>query len=203
MTNKNIQTKPSYNVAIFASGAGSNALKIIEFFSENEYITVSLIVCNKINAGVLDIASTYNIESIIVDKNHFNSDELISRLHSYNIDLIVLAGFLWKIPETLISNYKDRIINIHPALLPKFGGKGMYGNNVHEAIVRGNEIKSGISIHLVDEHYDHGRVLFQAVYFFPEHLTAASLASQIHILEHRHYPVIINSYIQNCFPLNK
>ncbi len=180
-------------IAIFASGAGSNAEKIIEYlFLKETVAVVKLIVCNKPDAGVLNIAKKYAIETLLIEKElFFNSDIYISVLKNSHIDFIVLAGFLWKIPVSLIKAYPDKIINIHPALLPKYGGKGMYGNKVHEAVINAGEQESGITIHYVDEFYDHGKIILQTTCTIDAGDTAASLADKIHILEHQNYPLAI------------
>ena len=148
-------------IAIFASGAGSNAQKIIDHFRDHTTIKIGLIVCNKEGAGVLSIATKEAIPSLLIDKERFfRGDAFVADLQQYAVDFIVLAGFLWKIPVKLIQAYPNKIINIHPALLPKYGGKGMYGNFVHEAVIASNDIESGITIHYVDELYDHGGVIF-------------------------------------------
>lgn len=184
-------------MAVFASGAGSNAQKIIDHFSgTTRNASVALIVSNKPGAGVLEIAAKENIPSLIIEKEKFfRGDAYVPELTSYKIDLIVLAGFLWKIPQALIDAYPRRIINIHPALLPKYGGKGMYGNFVHEAVVNACELESGITIHYVDEHYDHGDIIFQAKCSVTENDDAQSLSKKIHDLEHKHYPEVIEKVL--------
>lgn len=180
------------SIAIFASGTGSNTQKIIDFFRNSKTVNIALIVCNKPGAGVLNIAKNENIPSLLIEKDRFfNGDAYIDELNRYNISLIVLAGFLWKIPPSLITAFRGRIINIHPALLPSFGGKGMYGNKVHEAVIAAGKKESGISIHYVDEIYDHGTTIFQATCPVLETDTADSLAQRIHLLEHEHYPKVI------------
>jgi formyltetrahydrofolate-dependent phosphoribosylglycinamide formyltransferase len=180
------------NIAIFASGTGSNALQIISRFSQSDTTKVALIVCNKPGAGVLQIAATNNIPSLKIEKERFfNADAYLPELQKHNIDFIVLAGFLWKIPGLLIKAYPKKIINIHPALLPKYGGKGMYGHFVHEAVIANKEKQSGITIHYVDELYDHGAVIFQATCAVDENETPESLAQKIHMLEHKHYALVI------------
>ncbi|MBC7936533.1 MAG: phosphoribosylglycinamide formyltransferase [Rhizobacter sp.] len=184
-------------VAIFASGAGSNAKKIIDHFSANPRIKISLIVCNKPGAGVLTIAREKGIASLLIEKTLFeNSDVYINELRSRNIDWIVLAGFLWKVPATMIKEWPGRIINIHPALLPGYGGKGMYGQRVHEAVIAAAEKESGISIHYVDELYDNGKVIFQANCPVSPEDTTDSLAQKIHSLEHEHFARIIEQEIK-------
>lgn len=186
-------------MAVFASGTGTNAQKIIDHFSDKtRNAAVALIVCNKPGAGVLEIAAKENIPSLIIEKEKFfRGDAYLGELRSFGVDLIVLAGFLWKIPQTLIDAYPRRIINIHPALLPKYGGKGMYGNFVHEAVVNACEVESGISIHFVDEHYDHGDVIFQATCEVSKNDDAESLSKKIHALEHRYYPEIIEKVLND------
>ena len=185
-----------YKVAIFASGKGSNAEKIIEHFENHDQITISLIVCNRLGAGVFDVAKKHGIKSLLLEKNAFNDDQkFVQFLINEGITHIVLAGFLWKIPEYLIQAYPEKIINIHPALLPNFGGKGMYGNKVHEAVIASGEKESGITIHLVDEHYDHGKTIFQATVQVLDQETPESLAYKIHQLEHKHFPSIVERWI--------
>ncbi len=189
-------------VAVFASGAGSNAEKIIEQAGLAEKngaggYTVNLVVCNKPGAGVLGIAEKYGIETLIIEKERFfNGDGYTTELRNRGIQFIVLAGFLWKIPNTLIKAYPNKIINIHPALLPKYGGKGMYGSKVHEAIIAAGDRESGITIHYVDELYDHGNIIFQGRCAVDEMDTAETLAQKIHLLEHRHYPQVIEDLLK-------
>jgi phosphoribosylglycinamide formyltransferase-1 len=182
-------------IAIFASGAGSNAKKIIEHFSSSTKINIALIVCNKPTAGVCSIAKENNIPLLLIEKKKFQEDGYVAELNSHKIDWIVLAGFLWKVPAVLINAYPGRMINIHPALLPNYGGKGMYGNNVHEAVIAAGETKSGITIHLVDEHYDHGKILFQATCEISKGDTATTLAAKIHQLEHQHFSAQIEKLL--------
>jgi len=180
-------------IAIFASGTGSNAQKIIDFFRNSKTVKIALIVCNKPGAGVLNIAKNENIPSLLIEKDRFfYGDAYIDELHRHHISFIVLAGFLWKVPPNLIMAFKGKIINIHPALLPSYGGKGMYGNRVHEAVIAAKEKESGISIHYVDEIYDHGATIFQATCPVLENDTPDSLAQRIHQLEHEHYPKVID-----------
>jgi phosphoribosylglycinamide formyltransferase 1 len=185
-------------MAVFASGTGSNAQRIIDHFSEpTKNASVALIVCNKPGAGALQIALAENIPSLIIEKERFfKGDTYLPELEKYDIDFIVLAGFLWKIPQALIDAYPRRIINIHPALLPKYGGKGMYGNFVHEAVINSKETESGITIHYVDEHYDNGDIIFQAKCNVEEKDDVQSLGKKIHILEHQHYPLIIEQLLK-------
>jgi len=176
------------NIAIFASGAGSNAKKIIEYFDGHKKIKIALIVSNKSGAGVLKIAESANIPVLVIEKEKFfRGNAYIDELAAAGIDFIVLAGFLWKIPEALIKVYPQKMVNIHPALLPKYGGKGMYGHFVHEAVIAAGEKESGITIHFVDEAYDHGNTIFQATCPVLMDDTADSLAARIHALEHAHF----------------
>ncbi len=189
--------KPVTNVAIFASGAGSNAEQIIKHFAFSSRVKIALIVCNRPLAGVLTIAKKAVIPSLLIEKERFfNADNYLPELQKYNINLIVLAGFLWKIPAPIINAYPKKIINIHPALLPKYGGGGMYGSRVHEAVITAKEKESGITIHYVDELYDHGEIIFQASCAVDAQDTAATLAQKIHVLEHLHYPKVIGALIQ-------
>ncbi len=174
-------------MAIFASGTGSNAQKIIDHFRKNDYGKVQLIVCNNASAGVLQIASSENIKALLIERNKFMSTGYVSEFKSDGIEFIVLAGFLWKVPEILIASFPGKIINIHPALLPAHGGKGMYGSAVHNAVINAKEKQSGITIHYVDEKYDHGKIIFQKKCDISEDDTAESLAKKIHLLEHKYY----------------
>jgi phosphoribosylglycinamide formyltransferase-1 len=184
------------SIAIFASGAGSNARKIIEHFSHHPKVRVDLIVCNKPNAGVLNIADEHGIPTLILDKEQFfRGNAYVDEFKVDDIGFFVLAGFLWKVPDALIHAYPGKIVNIHPALLPKYGGKGMYGNFVHEAVIANKEKESGISIHLVDEVYDHGKIIFQAKCEVKEDDTPESLAARIHELEHKHYAKVIEQLV--------
>ena len=184
-------------IAIFASGAGSNAQKIINYFNTNNTAKIELVVCNKEGAGVLDIAKKYTIDTLLIEKDKFfNTDIYIRELQKRGIRLIVLAGFLWKVPSLLINAYPNRIVNIHPALLPKYGGKGMYGNRVHEAVIAAGDKESGITIHYVDELYDHGNIIFQATCKIDEKDTWGSLAQKIHLLEHQYYPTVIDKILK-------
>jgi folate-dependent phosphoribosylglycinamide formyltransferase PurN len=206
------QGKKIIKLAVFASGKGSNAKKLIEYFNQpvpssflNSHpeiakvviekpvqIKVVLIVSNKADAGVLEVADLYNIPTLMIEKEvFFQGHNYIPQLKNYNIDYLILAGFLWKIPAALIHAYPRCIINIHPALLPMYGGKGMYGARVHQAVIEGGEIKSGITIHYVDEYYDHGAIIFQAKCTVQRDETVETLSKKIHRLEHEHYGRVI------------
>lgn len=184
-------------IAIFASGAGSNATKIIEHFAVlnkngDAAVSVALIVCNKPDAGVLKVAAANQIPSLVIDKEKFfRGNAYIDELNAAKIDFIVLAGFLWKIPTTLIKAFHRKMINIHPALLPRYGGKGMYGQFVHEAVITHKDKESGITIHYVDEVYDHGQIILQVTCLVAEDDTAATLANKVQALEHRHFPAAV------------
>ena len=183
-------------IAIFASGAGSNAARIIDHFRHSPSIKISLVVSNKPGAGVLAIAEKEQIASIILEKEQFlRGNAYVDELKEKHIDFIVLAGFLWKVPSALIKAYKDSIINIHPALLPKYGGKGMYGRLVHEAVVLAKETETGITIHYVDELYDHGQIIFQATCPVDATDTPETVAHKVHQLEYQHFPEIIESVV--------
>jgi folate-dependent phosphoribosylglycinamide formyltransferase PurN len=190
------------HVAIFASGAGSNAKKIIEYFeNKSTPVKISLIVCNVPGAGVLDIAKSKGIPTLMINKAEFTSTGYVESLHNADIHFIVLAGFLWKVPEVLVNAYQPGvgdakgIINIHPALLPNYGGKGMYGSRVHEAVVAAGEKETGITIHWVDAHYDEGDIIFQAKCAVDPSDTPTTVAEKIHVLEHQHFAPTIEKIL--------
>lgn len=180
-----------HSLIIFASGAGSNANAILEYFKKNGKAKVALIVCNKVGAGVLKIAEREGIPTSLIDKTTFNGQVLIDEMRSYNPSLIVLAGFLWKIPDGMTRAFSGKIINIHPALLPKYGGKGMYGHNVHDAVIAAQEKESGITIHYVNEHYDEGNIIVQEKCSIKPNDTPDTLANKIHRLEHLYFPRVV------------
>lgn len=177
-----------HSLIIFASGKGSNAAAIIDYFKQTGLAKVSLIVSNKPDAGVLNIAEKENIPTLIIDRQSFKDASVLETLKSYQPSLIILAGFLWKVPDTLVAAFPNRIINIHPALLPKYGGKGMYGHHVHHAVLASAEKSSGITIHYVDEAYDSGDIIVQASCPVIPTDTADTLAARIHSLEHFFFP---------------
>lgn len=184
------------NLVIFASGAGSNTQKIIDYFKNSSLATVTLIVCNKPEAGVLQIAGKENIPSLIISRHTFyETRDIAGRLSGIQADWIILAGFLWKIPEYLVSAFPRRIVNIHPALLPRHGGKGMYGMRVHEAVIASGEQESGITIHYVNERYDEGEMILQKTCSVSPGDTPESLAQKVHQLEYEWYPQIIEKLI--------
>jgi len=183
-------------IVIFASGSGSNMQRIAEYFMDDETIEIAAVVCNKPGAGVIVRAEKYNIPLVMIDRNSFyKSEEIAKTLQDFRTDLIILAGFLWLIPDYLLQAFPNSIINIHPALLPKYGGKGMYGMKVHEAVIKAREKKSGITIHLVNENYDEGRILFQQPIDLDPDETPHSLAGRIHQLEHEYFPMVIKQYL--------
>lgn len=184
------------NIVIFASGAGSNAQKIIDHFREIEKVAVVLIVCNNQKAGVVAIASAENIPLLLIEKKQFLETGYVAEIKEYRPDIIALAGFLWKMPEKFINAFPGKIINIHPALLPSFGGKGMYGMAVHNAVIDSKAKESGITIHFVDEKYDHGETILQAKCILDENETPESLAKKIHRLEHDNYAKTIDELLQ-------
>ncbi len=184
-------------LAIFASGSGTNAEKIVRHFESIGDIEVMLIVCNKVGAGVLDVAQRHGIPAMIIDRDFFySSNQLLFELNQQGIDFIILAGFLWLVPLYLIDSYPKKIINIHPALLPKFGGKGMYGMHVHEAVKAAGEVETGITIHFVNEKYDDGSIIFQASCPVSPHDTPEEIRSKVLELEHMHFPVIVENIVR-------
>lgn len=186
------------NIALFASGAGSNVKNILKYFGDKPFVNVGLVVSSRSTAGVISIAREAGVPvEVLVGPAAYESNDIIEILHKHRIDVIVLAGFLLKIPDSLIQLYHDRIINIHPALLPKYGGKGMYGKYVHEAVRAANDATTGITIHLVNEHYDEGRILFQATCDIAPGDTPEQIAAKVQELEHKHYPVIIEKFLND------
>jgi phosphoribosylglycinamide formyltransferase-1 len=179
-------------IVIFASGSGTNAQRIAEYFSANDQVALTRVYCNKSDAHVLTRAGYLGIPTMVFDKKDFyEAGVVLQKLLADNPALIVLAGFLWLIPSNILDAFPGRIINIHPALLPKFGGKGMYGSRVHEAVIGSGDKESGISIHYVNERYDEGDIIFQSKCRVIDSDTPDSLAAKIHALEYEHYPKII------------
>ena len=184
------------NIAIFASGNGTNAENIAEYFSKNEKIKVALIVSNRANAGVHERARRLEIPSLTLPKADFIAGEpVLQVLREYRIDFVVLAGFMCLVSEPLLRAFPNRIVNIHPALLPKFGGKGMFGHHVHEAVVAAGEKESGITIHYINEQYDEGQIVFQASCPLIPEDTPDTVAAKVHALEYRYYPQVIEQII--------
>ncbi len=184
------------NIAIFASGSGTNAENLIKYFSNKNSATVSLVLSNKREAYVLKRAATLNVRSVFFDRKELYVTEKVLRyLTLYKIDFIVLAGFLWLIPDNILDAYEKRIVNIHPALLPKHGGKGMYGDIVHKAVIANHEKVSGITIHYVNRFYDKGDIIFQAKCKVEPSDTPDTLAAKVHTLEYEHFPVVIEELV--------
>ncbi|MBI9036320.1 MAG: phosphoribosylglycinamide formyltransferase [Bacteroidales bacterium] len=185
-------------VAILASGSGSNAQNIAEYFSDSQKVKVELILSNNSDAYVLERAKQLEIRSGVFNRNTFYHQEVVVDLmHELDIDLVVLAGFLWLIPENLIKAFPNRIINIHPALLPKYGGKGMYGDRVHQAVIESGDQVSGITIHYVNEKYDEGQIIFQGECPVDKADTPDSLARKIHALEYKYFPRVIEDVLDD------
>ena len=183
------------SIVILASGSGSNAENIIRHFQANSKARVSLVLSNKKEARVLDRAKHLGVGAMSFNRTAMDEGVVTQLLETLNPDLIVLAGYLWKVPEPITRSFKNRIINIHPALLPHYGGKGMYGMHVHEAVIKNKETKSGITIHYVNEHYDEGAIVFQASTSIAKDDTPETLAAKIHQLEYEHFPKIIEKLI--------
>jgi len=184
-------------IAVFASGSGSNAERLVDFFKSRTDAKVTMIVCNKPDAGVVSRAKRLRIPLVLISKRSFyESDSVLYTLKQEGVDAIVLAGFLWLIPDYLISAFEGRMINLHPALLPAYGGKGMYGHKVHEAVIANKESKSGITIHLVNAEYDKGQILAQFETTVAPNETADSLAEKIHQLEYTHLPEVAAEWIR-------
>ena len=175
---------------LFASGNGSNAEQIINYFKNSENAKVVAIFSNKADAKVLDRAKNHNIPSVVFSKAQLNENFVFEKLQQFQPDLIVLAGFLLRFPQSILKVY-PKVINIHPALLPKYGGKGMYGMHVHQAVLDNKEIETGITIHYVNEHYDEGEFIFQKAVNIEDCKTADEIADKIHILEHQYFPEVI------------
>ena len=188
------------NLAIFASGSGTNADKIIDYFSDREDVKIHTVYTNKIGIGALDVAKKHNIPSLPFNKSEFyESDTIIKDLQMKNTSLIVLAGFLWLIPKSLIRAYKDKIINIHPALLPDYGGKGMYGMKVHSAVSENGDSETGITVHFVNEKYDEGAIISQIRCPIHPHDAPDNIANKVQKVEHEYFPMIIDQLLENKY----
>lgn len=184
------------NIAILASGSGTNAENIIKYFSNRNSAKVAIVLSNKRDAFVLERAAKLNIPSVFFDRDDFyNSDKVSGYLKKYNIDFIVLAGFLWLVPAAILEAFPGRVVNIHPALLPSYGGKGMYGEIVHKAVIENGEKESGITIHYVNEVYDNGDIIFQERCRVMPDDSPDSLAHRIHELEYKYFPQVIENLI--------
>ena len=185
-------------IAIFASGSGSNAENIIQYFAQKPQFCVKSVFCNVPDAYVLERAKKYRIPTFVFNREEFrNPDKVFRQLQEQEIDFIVLAGFLWLMPSFITAAWPNKIVNIHPALLPAYGGKGMYGHHVHEAVIAAGEKESGITIHYVNDHYDQGAIIFQAKCPVLPTDTPDDLAARIHELEYRYFPEIIEKTILN------
>ena len=184
-------------IAIFASGSGTNAANIIRYFKENQKAITEVVICNNPNAAVINRARDLHTPSLLITREDLAENGKVGRmLERLKIDLVVLAGFLWLIPESLINKFPNRIVNIHPALLPKYGGKNFYGSKVHDAVLKAGEKKSGITIHYVNTQYDEGKIIFQAECDVDPGDTPETLAAKVHELEHKHYPVVIEQLLE-------
>lgn len=182
-------------IAVFASGSGSNAENIITYFNKTNSAIVTHVFCNNKGAKVFERCKKLDVPAILFNRNDFfKSDNVLNQLKN-SVDYIILAGFLWKIPSNLIDNFQNKIINIHPALLPKYGGKGMYGMHVHNAVKKNNETETGITIHFVNENYDEGAIIFQTKTQLDPSDSPEDIAQKIHILEYKHFPKVIESVI--------
>lgn len=185
-------------IAVFASGNGSNAQHLTEYFLKSDSARVVAIYCNNPKAFVIKRADALNVPLVLFDREKFYAQETILKdLQSRKIDLIVLAGFLWLMPGNILKAYHRRILNIHPALLPKYGGKGMYGSVVHESVIENSEKESGITVHLIDEMYDKGEILYQATCHISLEDTPETLAEKVHKLEYEHYPKVVEEYLNH------
>jgi phosphoribosylglycinamide formyltransferase-1 len=192
-----MKNKTLKKIILFASGSGSNVQNIIEYFSAFDRITTDLVLTNNKKAGVLDRAKYLNVPFYVFNKEEYLDDSLLNKLQSIKPDLIVLAGFLLKIPKSIITVFPDKIINIHPALLPKHGGIGMYGDRVHQSVIDSGDIETGITIHYVNENYDEGSIVFQRVVEVSKADTAVSIANKVHQLEHKHYPEVLHQLLKD------
>jgi phosphoribosylglycinamide formyltransferase-1 len=188
--------KNTKKIAIFASGSGSNAESIVAYFKNNEQVKVAYFLTNNAEAGIIKRGKRLGIPTLVFSKKNFSEGtDIVEFLESQKIDLVVLAGFLWLIPSLLIKAFPNKIINIHPALLPKYGGKGMWGHHVHEAVVANKETESGITVHLVNENYDEGKILLQAKCAVLPSDTAEEVAANVLKLEHEHFARVLEELL--------
>ncbi len=183
-------------LSIFVSGNGTNLQRIAEYFADKKDVEIVNVVCNNPKAYSIERAKNLGIPLRMIAKEDFRSEAFIKELQNLHVDLIVLAGFLWKIPEDLVKAFPRKIVNIHPALLPKYGGKGFYGEHVHEAVVAAKEEQSGITVHYVNEIYDSGEIILQARVNLDEKETPDSLAAKIHHLEQAYFPIAIEQVLK-------
>lgn len=182
-------------IAVLASGSGSNALKLFQYLEGNAQLSIAAVVSNKEDAGVLNHARAYGVETLVVNRDTFYESKLVlDFMEKRSIDCLVLAGFLWLIPPYLLKAFSDRIVNLHPSLLPAYGGKGMYGRHVHNAVLRAGERESGITVHIVNERYDEGRILLQARCPVLMGDTPETLAARVQQLEHTFFPVAVTHW---------
>ena len=185
------------NIAIFASGSGTNAENLIRFFRTNPFGRVRIVLTNRPDAGVILRAQSLEVESVVFTREQFyNSDYVVQLLMERDIDFVVLAGFLWLVPDSLLKSFENKVVNIHPALLPKFGGKGMYGSRVHNEVIKSGETESGISIHYVNQSYDEGNIIFQARCKVDKGESPETLAEKVHKLEYEHFPVVVEKLLK-------
>jgi phosphoribosylglycinamide formyltransferase-1 len=190
-------------IVVFASGSGTNAENIIKYFRKSDVASVTLLLSNNKEAKVLERAKKLSVPSLVFTKNELNNTDLITKtLKKERPDLIVLAGFLLKFPENILNIFLNKVINIHPALLPKYGGKGMYGMRVHEKVVENGEKETGITIHYVNKNYDEGAIIFQESFLFSQNETATSLADKIHDLEYKYFPRVIEQLLTSKVKIN-
>ena len=182
-------------IVVFASGSGTNAENIIKFFNHTKTAKVTQVLCNNEHAKIFDRCKNLNVNCLLFNRTEFSKEDTILNLLKEQADIIILAGFLWRIPEKIVAAFPNKIINIHPALLPKYGGKGMYGMNVHKAVKEQKEQETGITIHYVNENYDEGAIIFQAKTALNDLDSAETIAEKIHILEQRYFPRIIEDVI--------
>ena len=185
------------NIVVFASGSGTNAIKIQEYFQKDQSVNIEALFCNKKSASVIQKFQNIGIKTIVFEKNNLEDRGVLKTLLNLNPSLIILAGFLLKMPAEIINSIKNRIINIHPALLPSYGGKGMYGINIHRRVVENNELFSGLTIHYVNKDYDKGAIIFQKKVELSKNESAETLSKKILKLEHLHYPRIIEKLLED------
>lgn len=187
-------------IAVFASGSGTNAEKIFDYFKNHDQVEVVLLLSNKKNAGALERAEKFNIPTLSFSRQEFYDTQIVlNALHKHQIDVIVLAGFMWLVPVYLVEAFPSKIVNIHPALLPKFGGRGMYGMHVHEAVKAAGEKETGITVHLVNQHYDEGSILAQFSCPIEPNNSPEEIARKVQVLEHENYAKVIENLVLNKF----
>lgn len=183
------------NIVLFASGGGSNAEQIMLYFAQREGFAVTALLTNNPNAGVIEKAEKHNVPVVVFSRETLNNGQVLHEVSRFKPDIIVLAGFLWKFPADIIAAYPNKVINIHPALLPKYGGKGMYGMNVHRAVLENKDKESGITIHYVNDNYDEGNIIFQKAVVLEQCTTAEDVAAKVLTLEHEHFPRVIEELL--------